>query len=169
MCPPHTPTHTSAVPEMRVRFTSPHPKDFPDDLLHLMRERPNLCNSVHLPAQSGSTEVLKRMRRGYTREAYLELLHRVREVSTERYTLLCSHAHTWHLHLQMIPGVGISTDIITGFCGETAADHEDTVSLMREASYEQVVQRPSVCCSGCFSDSHLLPRHRTRHSCLPTP
>lgn len=57
----------------------------------------------------------------------------------------------------MIPGVGISTDIITGFCGETAADHEDTVSLMREASYEQVVQRPSVCCSGCFSDSHLSP------------
>lgn len=54
-----------------------------------MRERPNLCNSVHLPAQSGSTEVLKRMRRGYTREAYLELLHRIREVSTERYTLLC--------------------------------------------------------------------------------
>ncbi len=54
-------------PEMRIRFTSPHPKDFPDELLQVMRERPNLCKSIHIPAQSGSTTVLERMRRGYSR------------------------------------------------------------------------------------------------------
>ena len=70
----------SVAPEMRVRFTSPHPKDFPDELLHLMRERPNICNSIHLPAQSGSSSCLQRMRRGYTREAYLDLAHHIREV-----------------------------------------------------------------------------------------
>lgn len=57
-------------PEMRIRFTSPHPKDFPDELLQVMRERPNLCKSIHIPAQSGSTTVLDRMRRGYSRYAY---------------------------------------------------------------------------------------------------
>eukprot|EP00985_Skeletonema_marinoi_P006347 scaffold2745_cov66-Skeletonema_marinoi.AAC.1 len=61
-------------PELRVRFTSPHPKDYPPDLLTLMAERPNICNHLHMPAQSGSTTVLERMRRGYSREAYLELI-----------------------------------------------------------------------------------------------
>lgn len=103
-------------PELRVRFTSPHPKDFPDALLQLMSERHNICNNVHLPAQSGSTAVLKRMRRGYSREAFLELAHRVRD---------------------LIPGVALSTDIIAGFCGETEQDHEDTVSLMRTVGFEQ--------------------------------
>jgi tRNA A37 methylthiotransferase MiaB len=80
-------------PEMRFRFTSPHPKDFPDELLYLMQDRYNICNLIHLPAQSGSTEVLERMRRGYTREAYLELVHKIRNV---------------------IPDVGLSSDFITG-------------------------------------------------------
>jgi len=80
-------------PEMRFRFTSPHPKDFPDELLYLMRDRYNICNLIHLPAQSGSTEVLERMRRGYTREAYLELVQKIRNV---------------------IPDVGLSSDFITG-------------------------------------------------------
>jgi tRNA A37 methylthiotransferase MiaB len=59
---------------MRIRFTSPHPKDFPDDLLHLIAERPNVCKQIHVPAQSGSTSVLERMRRGYSRESYLKLV-----------------------------------------------------------------------------------------------
>jgi MiaB/RimO family radical SAM methylthiotransferase len=107
---------TSAVPEMRVRFTSPHPKDFPDDLLYLMAERPNLCSQVHLPAQSGSSRVLESMRRGYSRETYLELAHRVRRI---------------------VPGVALSTDLISGFCGETLADHADTLRLLREVKFEQ--------------------------------
>ncbi|CAO3609291.1 unnamed protein product [Mucor fragilis] len=102
-------------PEMRIRFTSPHPKDFPTDLLHLIASRPNLCNSIHLPIQSGSNTVLERMRRGYTREAYLSLVEEMRSI---------------------IPDVWISSDFITGFCGETEAEHRDTVSLMEQVKYD---------------------------------
>ncbi|KAM6243212.1 mitochondrial tRNA methylthiotransferase CDK5RAP1 isoform 1-T2 [Spheniscus humboldti] len=101
-------------PEMRIRFTSPHPKDFPDEVLQLIRERHNICKQLHLPAQSGSTRVLEAMRRGYTREAYLELVHHVREC---------------------IPGVSLSSDFIAGFCGEREEDHQQTVSLLREVRY----------------------------------
>ncbi|XP_062360851.1 mitochondrial tRNA methylthiotransferase CDK5RAP1 [Cinclus cinclus] len=101
-------------PEMRIRFTSPHPKDFPDEVLQLIQERHNICKQLHLPAQSGSTRVLEAMRRGYTREAYLELVHHVRD---------------------SIPGVSLSSDFITGFCGETEDDHQQTVSLLREVRY----------------------------------
>ena len=103
-------------PEMRVRFTSPHPKDFPDEVLEVIASRPNVCNCLHMPAQSGSTANLERMARGYTREAYLTLIDRVKEI---------------------IPGCAITTDIISGFCGETEEDHEDTVSLMKKVGYEQ--------------------------------
>uniref|UniRef100_A0A8C8A7X7 Mitochondrial tRNA methylthiotransferase CDK5RAP1 n=2 Tax=Otus sunia TaxID=257818 RepID=A0A8C8A7X7_9STRI len=101
-------------PEMRIRFTSPHPKDFPDEVLQLIQERHNICKQLHLPAQSGSTRVLEAMRRGYTREAYLELVQHVREA---------------------IPGVSLSSDFIAGFCGETEDDHQQTVSLLREVRY----------------------------------
>lgn len=101
---------------MRIRFTSPHPKDFPLPLLQLIAERPSLCNSLHLPAQSGSSTVLQRMRRGYTREAYLALAEQVRAV---------------------IPGVALSSDFIAGFCGETEADHQATLSLMEAVGFEQ--------------------------------
>ncbi|XP_002192492.5 mitochondrial tRNA methylthiotransferase CDK5RAP1 isoform X2 [Taeniopygia guttata] len=101
-------------PEMRIRFTSPHPKDFPDEVLQLIQERHNICKHLHLPAQSGSTRVLEAMRRGYTREAYLELVHHVRD---------------------SIPGVSLSSDFIAGFCGETEEDHLQTVSLLREVRY----------------------------------
>uniref|UniRef100_A0A8D2Q318 Mitochondrial tRNA methylthiotransferase CDK5RAP1 n=1 Tax=Varanus komodoensis TaxID=61221 RepID=A0A8D2Q318_VARKO len=101
-------------PEMRIRFTSPHPKDFPDEVFVLMRERPNVCKQLHLPVQSGSTRVLEAMRRGYTREAYLELVRHVRDI---------------------LPGIHLSSDFITGFCGETEAEHLETVSLMREVRY----------------------------------
>lgn len=102
-------------PEMRIRFSSPHPKDFPEELLHVIAEQPNLCNYIHIPAQSGNDEVLERMRRPYTRKQYLELVDRMREI---------------------IPGVTLSTDIITGFCGETEEEHEDTMSLMAKVRYD---------------------------------
>ncbi|KAG0010077.1 CDK5 regulatory subunit associated protein 1 [Entomortierella chlamydospora] len=102
-------------PEMRIRFTSPHPKDFPTALLHLMASRPNICSQIHMPAQSGSTTVLSRMRRGYSRDAYFELVDTIRSI---------------------VPGVALSSDFITGFCGETEADHEDTMDLMRRVEYE---------------------------------
>nr|CAI5853972.1 unnamed protein product [Callosobruchus analis] len=65
-------------PEMRIRFTSPHPKDFPDEVVQMIADHPNICKNLHMPAQSGNSEVLERMRRGYTREAYLELVHSIR-------------------------------------------------------------------------------------------
>lgn len=102
-------------PEMRIRFSSPHPKDFPEELLHVIAEQPNLCNYIHIPAQSGNNEVLERMRRPYTREQYLKLIDRMHEI---------------------IPGLTLSTDIITGFCHETEEEHKDTVSLMAEVKYD---------------------------------
>ncbi len=101
-------------PEIRFRFSSPHPKDFPEELLEVIRDRHNVCNYIHIPAQSGNDEVLRRMNRPYTREEYLNLVDKMRE---------------------MIPGVSLSTDIIAGFCGETEEQHQDTVNLMKEVKY----------------------------------
>jgi MiaB/RimO family radical SAM methylthiotransferase len=106
---------TTLAPGVRFRFTSPHPKDFPSDLIQLIKERNNLCKQVHLPAQSGSTGLLQAMRRQYTREAYLSLAQRMRET---------------------IPGLALSTDMISGFCGETEDDHLESLSLMREVKFE---------------------------------
>lgn len=103
-------------PELRIRFTSPHPKDFPDDLLQLIAERHNICSQIHVPAQSGNSAVLERMRRGYSREAYIKLIETMRAA---------------------IPNVTFSTDVIAGFCGETESEHEDTLSLMRLVGYDQ--------------------------------
>lgn len=103
-------------PELRVRFTSPHPKDYPAELLSLMAERPNICQHLHMPAQSGSTSMLQRMKRGYTREAYLQLMDDVHAV---------------------IPDVAISSDFIAGFCEETEEEHADTLSLMEQVRYDQ--------------------------------
>jgi tRNA-2-methylthio-N6-dimethylallyladenosine synthase len=102
-------------PEMRFRFSTSHPKDFPNDLLHVIAEQPNLCNYIHIPAQSGNSEILERMRRPYTREEYLLLIDNMRK---------------------LIPGVSLSTDIITGFCGETDQQHADTISLMETVGYD---------------------------------
>ncbi|XP_010029733.2 CDK5RAP1-like protein [Eucalyptus grandis] len=106
---------STEFPEMRFRYTSPHPKDFPDELLYLMRDRHNICKYIHLPAQTGSSTVLERMRRGYTREAYLDLVQKIREI---------------------VPQMGISSDFICGFCGETEEEHEDTLSLVRTVGYD---------------------------------
>jgi tRNA-2-methylthio-N6-dimethylallyladenosine synthase len=102
-------------PEMRVRFSTSHPKDFPNELLHVINEQSNICKYIHIPAQSGSSEILKKMRRPYTREEYLELIQNMRT---------------------LIPGVSLSTDIITGFCGETEEQHEQTMSLMKLVRYD---------------------------------
>uniref|UniRef100_A0A1I8QD59 CDK5RAP1-like protein n=1 Tax=Stomoxys calcitrans TaxID=35570 RepID=A0A1I8QD59_STOCA len=103
-----------AVPDVRIRFTSPHPKDFSEDVLRVIRDYPNVCKNLHLPAQSGSNTVLERMRRGYTREAYLQL------VDTIRFYL---------------PNVGLSSDFICGFCGETEYEFQDTVTLIEQVQY----------------------------------
>lgn len=88
---------------------------FVAQLLSLMRERPNICKQIHLPAQSGNSAVLQRMRRFYTREAYLELVSHIRSV---------------------LPNVYLSSDFISGFCGETEEEHADTVSLLRQVKYD---------------------------------
>lgn len=106
---------SSRNPEIRFRFSSPHPKDFPKQLLHLIAERPNLCNYIHIPAQAGSNSMLERMRRPYTREEYLSLVDLMKEI---------------------IPGVSLSTDIIAGFCDETEEEHQETLSLMKEVEYD---------------------------------
>ncbi|XP_076232770.1 CDK5RAP1-like protein isoform X2 [Calliopsis andreniformis] len=103
-------------PEIRIRFTSPHPKDFPDEVLQLIAERPNICKEIHLPAQSGNSSVLERMRRGYTREAYLDLVHHIRDI---------------------VPNIYLSSDFIAGFCGETEEEFQDTLSLIELVKYNK--------------------------------
>lgn len=102
-------------PDLRVRFSTSHPKDMTDEVLHTMAKYENICKYVHLPVQSGNSEVLKRMNRGYTREWYLDRIAAIKRI---------------------IPDSTISTDIITGFCGETEEQHQDTLSLMEEVSYQ---------------------------------
>lgn len=101
-------------PEMRIRFTSPHPKDFPDQVLRVIKSHSNIAKNIHLPAQSGSNQVLERMRRGYTREAYFDLVDRIRHV---------------------IPNCTLSSDFICGFCGETQSEHNDTIDLLNRVRY----------------------------------
>jgi tRNA-2-methylthio-N6-dimethylallyladenosine synthase len=102
-------------PELRVRFSTSHPKDMTDKVLHVMARYANICKYIHLPVQSGSSEVLERMNRGYTREWYLNRIASIRSI---------------------LPGCGISTDLITGFCGETEEDHKATLSLMEEVRFD---------------------------------
>ena len=105
----------AAAPETRIRFTSPHPKDFPDAVLAAMREHANICRQVHLPAQSGSSTCLQRMKRGYGADAYLALARRVR---------------------QALPGAALSSDFISGFCGESEEEHRATLALIAAVRYE---------------------------------
>ncbi len=99
----------------RIRFTSPHPKGYGDDLVEAYGRLPKLCESAHLPVQSGSDRVLKRMHRGYTRDRFVRLVEKLRRVQ---------------------PEIGLSTDIIVGFPGETEADFEETLSLAREIGFD---------------------------------
>jgi tRNA-2-methylthio-N6-dimethylallyladenosine synthase len=102
-------------PDLRVRFSTSHPKDMTDDVLHMMAKYENICNYIHLPVQSGSSKVLDMMNRGYTREWYKERIAAIRRI---------------------IPDCGISTDIITGFCAETDEEHAETLSLMEHVKYD---------------------------------
>ncbi|MDA0913151.1 MAG: tRNA (N6-isopentenyl adenosine(37)-C2)-methylthiotransferase MiaB [Bacteroidetes bacterium] len=102
-------------PDLRIRFSTSHPKDMTDDVLHVMAKHENICKYIHLPVQSGNSEVLKRMNRGYTRDWYMERIDSIRNI---------------------MPDCAISTDIIAGFCGETDEEHQDTLSLMEEVKYE---------------------------------
>lgn len=101
-------------PQLRVRFATSHPKDISDELIYTIARYPNICKYIHLPVQAGSTSMLQRMNRVYTREQYLERIATIKRV---------------------IPDCAIATDIIAGFCGETEEEHQATLSLMREVGY----------------------------------
>jgi tRNA-2-methylthio-N6-dimethylallyladenosine synthase len=103
------------VPDMRIRFTSPHPKDMTDETIEVMAKYPNICRFIHLPVQSGSNNVLKAMNRKYTREWFLDRVQTMR---------------------RLIPDVAIGTDIFSGFSGETEEDHQQSLDLMREARFD---------------------------------
>jgi len=123
-----------AVPEMRIRFTTSHPKDMSDETLRVIAEEPNVCRHIHLPVQSGSDAVLQRMNRRYTREWYLDRVAAIRRI---------------------IPDCGLSTDIFVGYCGETEEDHQLSLSLMREVGYDSAFmfkysERP-----GTYASKHL--------------
>ena len=101
----------------RIRFISPHPKDFTDDVIEAIRDEENICKFIHLPLQSGSNRILKEMNRRYTKEQFLELVQKMRD---------------------RIPNVTFSTDIIVGFPGETEEDFEETLDVVRKADFEQI-------------------------------
>ena len=122
------------APEMRVRFTTSHPKDMSDETLHVIAEMPNVCKHIHLPVQSGSDRILKLMNRKYTREWYLDRVEAIRRI---------------------IPDCGLSTDIFVGYHSETEEDHQLSLSLMREVSYDSAFmfkysERP-----GTYASKHL--------------
>ena len=124
------------TPTTRIRFTTSHPKDMSDETLQVIAEEPNVCKSIHLPVQSGSSEMLKKMNRKYTREWYLDRIEAIRRI---------------------VPDCGLSTDIIAGFCGETEEDHQATLSLMRLCSYDAAFmfkysERPGTFASKHFED-----------------
>ncbi len=124
----------TAVPEMRIRFTSSHPKDMSDETLHVIADYPNVCKHIHLPVQSGSDRILKLMNRKYTREWYLDRVAAIRRI---------------------IPDCGLTTDIFCGYHSETEEDHQLSLSLMRECGYDSAFmfkysERP-----GTYASKHL--------------
>ncbi len=133
-------------PELRLRYSTSHPKDCSDELLHLHRERPNVCNYIHLPVQHGNTEVLRRMRRTYTRDQYLDLIDRARAIC---------------------PGLSLSTDLIAGFCSETEDEHRDTLSLMERIRYDHAFtfmysERPETYAARKYTDDVPLDVKKRR-------
>ena len=127
-------TVANEVPEMRIRFTTSHPKDMSDETLHVIAETPNICKHIHLPVQSGSDRILKLMNRKYTREWYLDRVAAIRRI---------------------IPDCGLSTDIFVGYHSETEDDHQMSLQLMREVGYDSAFmfkysERP-----GTYASKHL--------------
>ena len=132
-------------PELRVRFATNHPKDISDDLIEAMARHDNICKHIHLPVQSGSDRLLEKMRRRYTREWYLERVRKIREV---------------------LPGCGITTDVIAGFCSETEEDHQDTLSLFSEVGFDYAFmfnysERPGTLAARKYPDD-VPPEVKTR-------
>ncbi len=124
-------------PDLRVRFSTSHPKDMTDEVIDAMASHENICSTIHLPVQSGSSKVLKMMNRGYTREWYLSRIESIR---------------------QRIPDCGISTDVITGFCDETEEEHQETLSLMNAVKYDFAYmfaysERPKTLAERKYSDN----------------
>ena len=135
----------SISPQLRVRFSTSHPKDISDKVIYTMAKYPNICRHIHLPVQSGSDTMLIKMRRRYTREWYLGRVAKIREV---------------------MPDCAITTDIIAGFCGETLQDHQDTLSIMREVGYDyaymfQYSERPGTLAARNYPDD-VSPEEKTR-------
>ena len=133
-------------PELRIRFSTSHPKDMSDEVLEVMSRHENICEYVHLPVQSGNSDVLKKMNRGYSREWYLNRIASIRK------------------HM---PDCGISTDIITGFCGETEEEHQDTLSLMEEVKYDYAYmfyysERPKTLAARKYDDDVSLEVKKRR-------
>ena len=126
-----------AAPEMRVRFSTSHPKDMSDEILQAVASRKNICNHIHLPVQSGSNSVLKNMNRKYTREWYLDRIAAIKRI---------------------LPGCGISTDMFTGFYDESEEDFQQTLSLMREVGFDSAFmfkysERPGTLASKVMKDN----------------
>ena len=123
-------------PLLRVRFSTSHPKDITDEVLFTMRKYENICKYIHLPVQSGSSRILQMMNRTYTREWYIAKVNRIKE---------------------LLPGCGLSTDVITGFCTETEEDHKETLSLMEYCEYDLAYmfyysERPGTLAARRFTD-----------------
>ena len=123
-------------PQMRVRFSTSHPKDISDEVIYTMARHENICKHIHLPVQSGSSIMLEKMRRKYNREWYLERVDKIRSV---------------------IPDCGITTDVIAGFCGETVEDHQDTLTLMEKVVFDSAFMfaysnRPGTLASRKYED-----------------
>ena len=132
-------------PSLRVRFATNHPKDISDSLIETMASRDNICKHIHLPVQSGSDRMLEKMRRRYTRDWYMERVLKIREV---------------------LPGCGITTDVIAGFCSETEEDHQATLSLFREAAFDYAYmfcysERPGTLAARHYPDD-VPPEVKTR-------
>lgn len=123
-------------PELRVRFSTSHPKDISDEVISTIAAHENICRHIHLPVQSGSSRILEKMRRKYDREWYLERVAKIREV---------------------MPDCGLSTDVIAGFCSETEQDHQDTLSLFEQVCFDsafmfQYSARPGTLASRHYPD-----------------
>lgn len=123
-------------PELRVRFSTSHPKDISDEVISTIASHENICRHIHLPVQSGSSRILEKMRRKYDREWYLERVAKIREV---------------------MPDCGLSTDVIAGFCSETEQDHQDTLSLFEQVCFDsafmfQYSERPGTLASRHYPD-----------------
>lgn len=127
-------TVARSAPGVRIRFSTSHPKDMSDETLHVIAEEPNVCKHIHLPVQSGSSAVLQRMNRKYTREWYLSRIEAIR---------------------QIVPECGLTTDIFCGFSGETEAEHQESLSLMRLCGYDSAFMFKYSERSGTYASKHL--------------